>query len=406
LPRNFVWTKADNSTSIADLIQLEAEFGYRFIETVGSLNFLSNTVIRQLFAIRKTCRHMQMPGRKHYEAIHHLLHHLRCYPARPLIYYRDATKSPLAQLLKDAGYSNIDPSFVYFTDSSHGDCDDGRSTGCYIGLLQGGLIDMSSSVPLPVAQSAAEAETAYASITCMATAQTRRTLMAIEFGDEDRPFSVPIFTDSQATIDIARNDRGTSRTRHMARRQLFVRSFVRNGSALLLHIGGKRFQVADIGTKGDIVPDEFEYKLSIVEAPSSFDGAITASLLASSNRRGVLDDDSNPVTESVTSPLVTSATKCVSLQTRCGESTSDPTATVGVTIDKEDSPKWQGQQTRLRPKCNAHLDDGRVRHVTDESQGAFDGTMLAGNESDERTLVRHESNGDAQMNPPPMDSDS
>ena len=287
LPRNFKWTREDNASSGEESKQLESEYGYRFIEAVGSLNFLSNTAIRQLFAIRKTCKHMHMPGRNHYKALHHILHHLRCYPAKALIYYHDVSTSPLASLLKEAGHGDLDPTFVYFTDSAFGDCDDARSTGCYLGLFQGGLIDFSSSVPLLIAHSAAEAETTYASVTCVATALTRRAYMAIVCGDEDRAFSVPILTDSKATIDIARNDRGTARTKHMARRELYVRQCFRLGSIRLLHVAGDQFQLSDIGTKGDIVPADFEYKLSVIEAPSSVE-ATTVSLQAHSSRRGVL----------------------------------------------------------------------------------------------------------------------
>jgi hypothetical protein len=292
LPRNFKWTKKDNAKSVEEVQQLESDYGYRFIEVVGSLNFLANTAIRQLFAIRKTCRHMHMAGHNHFIALHHLLHHLRCYPAKPLIFYRDVYTSPLAGLLRDAGHGEVDPTFVYFTDSSFGDCDDARSTGCFLGFFQGGLIDFSSSVPLPVTHSSAEAETNYASITCMASVTTRRAYMAIVFGDEERPFSVPIFTDSQATIDISRNDRGTSRTRHMARRALYVRYCRQTGAIVIYHVKGKQYQLSDIGTKGDVPPAEFEYKLSIIEAPSSR-GATNALMCSSVSRRGVLGNDFN-----------------------------------------------------------------------------------------------------------------
>jgi len=290
LPRNFKWTKEDNAESLNEAQVLANDYGYRFIEVVGSLNFLSNTAIRQFFAVCKTCKHMHMAGCKHYQAIHHLLHHLRCYPAKPLIFYKNVSTSPLALLLRAAGHASVDATFVYFTDSAFGDCDGSRSTGCFLGFFQGGLIDFSSSVPLPVTHSAAEAETNYASITCMATMITRRAYMAIVYGDEERPFTVPIFTDSQATIDIARNDRGTPRTRHMARRSLYVRYCTSTGAIICYHVDGNQYQLADIGTKGDIAPADFDYKLSIMEAPSPND-ATKALSQSRSARRGVLEPD-------------------------------------------------------------------------------------------------------------------
>ena len=299
LPRAFKWTKDDNAKTIDEVEDLVNEYGYRFIEVVGSLIFLSNTAIRQLFAIRKMCKHMHMAGAKHYRAINHLLHHLRCYPAKPLIFYHNVFTSPLAGLLRDAGHPDVDPTFVYFTDSAFGDCDGARSTGCFLGFFQGGLIDFSSSVPLAVAQSAAEAETNYASVTCMATMLSRRAYMALVYGDEERNFSVPIFTDSKATIDIALNDRGTPRTRHMTRRQLYVRSCKQSGAIILYHVDGDKFQIADIGTKGDIVSSDFEYKCSIMEAPSI--GRATKVWSQSHlGRIGVLESQVRPSVETVT----------------------------------------------------------------------------------------------------------
>ena len=43
---------------------------------------------------------MHLPGRLHFQALLHLLHHLRCYSPQALTYYRDVTKSPLATMLQ------------------------------------------------------------------------------------------------------------------------------------------------------------------------------------------------------------------------------------------------------------------------------------------------------------------
>ena len=145
--------------------------------------------------------------------------------------------------------------------------------------------------------SAAEAETNYASVTCMATMLTRRAYMAIIYGDEERNFSVLIFTDSEATIDIALNDRGTPRTRHMGRRQLYVRYCKQTGAIILYHVDGDKFQIADIGTKGEIATTDFDYKCAIMESP--FGNEATKVLLQShQSRRGVLESSARlPVTD-------------------------------------------------------------------------------------------------------------
>jgi Reverse transcriptase (RNA-dependent DNA polymerase) len=305
LPRDCKWTKDDNSATIEDVQALEREYGYRYIEVVGSLNYLANTAIRVLYGIRKLCKFTRAPGRRHYEALNHILHHIRCYPTEPLKYFPNVMDSPLAKMLIEAGHNNVDPTFVYFTDSSFQDCDDARSTGCYLGFLQGGLIDMASAVPSLISHSSAEAETTFASAACLATFPTRRALMFILHNDEDREFTVPMFTDSQSSIDIAKNSKGTQRTKHMARRYLFTREVSQNGSILFLHIKGKEYQLADIGTKGDIPHIEFDFKTCVINGSRFTANAITPVADPKSNPRGVLGSGSterdHPVTDDVPS---------------------------------------------------------------------------------------------------------
>jgi hypothetical protein len=202
-------SKANNAATMEESLQLAKEYGFSFIEVGGSLNYLANTAIRCLFAIRKACKYTSMPGHCHFQALLHLLHHLHCYATLPLIYYRDVKDSPLAKLLIEAGYPDVDPTFCYFCDSAFMDTDESRSTGCYLGLLQGGLIDFASSVPQLVAMSSTEAKLNYVSVTCMAAAATCQALMELLYDDPARPFTVQLFTDSQSMDAIAVSDRDT-----------------------------------------------------------------------------------------------------------------------------------------------------------------------------------------------------
>jgi hypothetical protein len=59
-------------------------------------------------------------------------------------------------MLQEAGHNSVDPCFIWFCDSSFGDCDAAHSTGCPVGLVQGGLINFSSFVPNPIAVSLCE----------------------------------------------------------------------------------------------------------------------------------------------------------------------------------------------------------------------------------------------------------
>jgi hypothetical protein len=95
LPIDFTWTSADNSKSHVEMRLLEVEFGFKFRAVTGSFNFLVNTSTRVMFAVRKCCKFMYMPGRPHFKAIKHLLYHIWCYPPGALKFYCDMTKSPL-----------------------------------------------------------------------------------------------------------------------------------------------------------------------------------------------------------------------------------------------------------------------------------------------------------------------
>jgi len=169
LPGDFKWTKADNSANKKEVEALEREYGFRFIEVVGSLNYLANTATEELFAIRKSCRHMNLPSRQHFRAILHMLHHLRCHPTNALVFYKDWRQSPVSKMLiQDLRMEIPDGTLLWFTDASHADCDDSRSTCCYIGFFQGGVVDMQSFVPQPIAHSTAESETMALAVGSMA----------------------------------------------------------------------------------------------------------------------------------------------------------------------------------------------------------------------------------------------
>jgi hypothetical protein len=169
----------------------------------------------------------------------------------------------------------VDPSFICITDSSWGDCDDRKSTGCYIILVQGGIVDHSSFVPNPITLSSAEAEINAMTIGAMATNYIRQVYCHVMFNDPSRPFTVPMFTDSSSGIFITQNERDTKRTRHIERRWLFIRSCRKNGYIAMYFIPGDKYNISDLGTKNCSSPGS-SYKLSIIEVPVS-DSAIQTS---------------------------------------------------------------------------------------------------------------------------------
>jgi hypothetical protein len=266
LPSAFKWTKTDCSATDAEVTVLETDFDFRAIAIAGSFNYLANTAFEEFFSIRKLCSFIKCPGHPHFKAALHMLHHLRCYSPKALCFYRDVYKSLVATMLREAGHDQVDPSFVWFVDLSWGDCDDQCSTGCYIGMLQGASVDHNSFVPDPITLLSAEAETNSATVGIMSGARTRMIYLEVLTGNPDHPYTVPVFSDRSAAITISRNERGTHRTRHIARRYLYCCQANIAGDVQLLHISGDKHQLADLGTK-NVPAFDSAYKLSIVEVP-------------------------------------------------------------------------------------------------------------------------------------------
>jgi hypothetical protein len=286
LMADMTFTKADRCLDKEALKELETIYGFRPIEAVASLNFLSNTAFEELFATRKLCSHMQFPGERHFKALLHLLHHIRCHPPNALCYYTDPTQSPLAALLRNADLSRLDPFFITITDSSWGDCDDQRSTGCYLVLFQGGLVDYSSFVPTPITLSSAEAEINAMTVGSMASSFLRQVISDVLYNDPTHPFSVPMLTDSASGIFITQNDRDTKRTRHIERRWLYVRQERFSGHIDMHFLPGDAFNLADLGTKNVASPSA-AYKLSVLEAPVSDSPILPSAPPRSESKGGV-----------------------------------------------------------------------------------------------------------------------
>ena len=248
LPRTFEWTIKDNSADISKLKELENEYNIRAIEVVGSLNYLSNTSIKMVFAIRKAAKFTRLPGRKHFKALTHMLHHLRCYPPIALNFYHDPFQSPLHRMLQAAGLGNLDPTIIYFSDSAFMDCDDRTSTGCHIVMYRGGCIEHVSGSAGIVADSTAEAEAIWISIAAKSSAHIRQVHCQLMYGDPDRQLTVPLLTDSRAAMLIMTQNRNSRRFRHVERRIMVPHSQQERGHISIHHVAGDDFMLADVGT--------------------------------------------------------------------------------------------------------------------------------------------------------------
>jgi hypothetical protein len=160
-----------------------------------------------------------------------------------------------------------DGTLIWFCDASHGDCDEARSTCCYIGFYQGGVVDMSSFVGQPIPHSTAESETIAISIGSMACAYVRMGIADILFDDHNRPWTIPMISDSSAAIAMNSNDKPTKRNKHIDRRYFYGREECLASKIEFHHIDADH-SLADLATK-NLTAEEAAYKLSIVEYPVS-----------------------------------------------------------------------------------------------------------------------------------------
>jgi hypothetical protein len=260
-----IFTSSDQASDTSEVHALEQEYGFRFIELAGCFNWVSYTCYEEIFVIRKLCKFMALPGRRHFKAALHLLHHFRCHPPRPLIYYHKLVDAPVTRLLQSIPNLDADLMYVVFADSAHADCDKGRSTACDLQVFQGGLIDHISWVPNPIPLSTAESESNCYSAAIMRSRFAIKAILKILFDTPDMPYTVPILVDSTAAIAMNSSDNPSRKTRHIESRYWYGRQSVEQGLAKLYKVDGGSQQPADPGTKNQL-HEETQFYRDLFEA--------------------------------------------------------------------------------------------------------------------------------------------
>ena len=268
LKTNTTLTKADCAKDKEAVVELEEEYGFRYIKIVGCFNWISYTCYEEIYAIRKLCKYMALPGRPHFQAALHLLHHFRCHPPRPLIFYHKIEHAPIIKMLKEIPQFNekFDPLLLVFADSAHADSDEGKSTACDLQVFQGGLIDHISWTPSPVSMSTAESENNAYSAAIMRIRFTSKAISKLLYNADDSAVTVPVLVDSSAAIAMNTSEKPTRKTRHVASRFWYGRQAIQEGRVAFVKVDGSTQQPADVGTK--ILSDrESQYYRYLFEAP-------------------------------------------------------------------------------------------------------------------------------------------
>ena len=252
LSTEFKASKKDLAQSEEESKEIQRQYNIDYPACVGHLIYLSYTRTDILYAVNKLAKFNRKPGKYHMDNIVHLLRYLRDSPNYGIKFYSNYEEAPIYQALKQNG---IDTSreLITFSDSSwQDDPDSSKSTGCYLNIYRGGIVDHSSNVPDPVAMSSAEAEYNEACLACMGTAHMKMLLEDLEQTELSQP--VPIILDSKAAHDMGHSFKTTKHTRHILRRYHYVREGQLTGEHELTWIP-KQFQLADIGTKPLSRPD-------------------------------------------------------------------------------------------------------------------------------------------------------
>jgi hypothetical protein len=248
LPLDFIATSEDCYADDIAVKHLETEYNVEYAFCIGSLIYLGVTRCDTIYAINKFAKFSKKPGRKHFEALFHLLRYLRYHSNYGIKFYSDFNVLPISKMLQTEGQKQIHR-FFFFSDASWDDnVDQGKSAGCYIISYMGGVVDHSSNLPNPVALSSAEAEYNKGCLTMMASSHLRMLLAELEGITKDSLAPTNIYFDSRSAIAMGSNSRDTKHTRHILRRYHYVREGIQSKWFNMLWLQ-TLVQLADIGTK-------------------------------------------------------------------------------------------------------------------------------------------------------------
>jgi hypothetical protein len=236
-PVDYVYSKLNRPVTDNDKKEIQTRFpDLSMSSAVSSLLYIAlNTRCDILWIVNKLAKSSTQPGIKDFEALLHCFGYLRKRPDFAIKFYADIKESPIYEICKK---NNIEMTPILgFSDASWQDCPDtGRSTTGYKIFVQGGIIDANSSMPIPVALSSAEAEYMGACNLGAMISHLRELFYEFEFLGKstyqiDGVFgSTPtlMLIDNQATIQMSKNYRVTSKNRHVGRRWHFVRRGVQS----------------------------------------------------------------------------------------------------------------------------------------------------------------------------------
>lgn len=181
-----------------------------YLEAVGAINYLAVGTRPDIsYAVHRLARFNQNPGKRHWEAVKHLLRYLQGTKDLKLTYAPD----PFATSL-----------FTTYCDSDFaGDRDSGRSTNGYLVKMGTGAVSWASKLQGPIAKSSTEAEFYGASFAGTEIKWFRNLFGEIGY-NLDKPS--PLHIDNQSTIQGLNDAVNHSRMKHIPVQEFWIRNEV------------------------------------------------------------------------------------------------------------------------------------------------------------------------------------
>jgi hypothetical protein len=230
-------SKADGPT-MAEEVEEMKEYPYR--ELVGALIWIAHISRPDIvFAAGYLAQFNANPGKAHWTA------------AKRVLRYLAGTRDSSLVL----GNNTSDPTvLVGFSDSDWArDVDDRRSISGYVFQLGGSTVSWASKKQPTVAASSTEGEYMALSYASKQAMWIRRFLT--EIGLDQEGISMPFHVDNAGAIELSKEARHHSRTKHIDVHHHFIRERVADNTFSISHVPSSG-QLADICTK-PLVPDIF-----------------------------------------------------------------------------------------------------------------------------------------------------
>jgi hypothetical protein len=211
VPTTTIFTEEDCSRTYSEVIKLQQEYGFDYAGAVGSLMYLMNTYIKLNYATRKLARtlHAISWPKTFQDSITSITAPTMLQKKRRNQVLFESVRisiTPLYDITRKQN-THVVTNHMFHRRTFHDCPDTSRSTGGYLILVQGGVVDVTSTMPQLIAYSTCEAEYCTGALATMVTTYIKKIYNELHGFDSDRSITIPIGMDSQSAIYIAQSNK-------------------------------------------------------------------------------------------------------------------------------------------------------------------------------------------------------